>query len=233
MTDKRTFLRAFPSTIERTGPRQLTGRLVPYGVVTDVGDELPDGSVEVYREGFKHGAFSPQAKLTEPGVLSKISLIHRHNGGLGYLGPFTALREEQDGLYGDVTVLRSKADDVEDLLSSGVDDLSVEFRLPKSGGTEVDSEGTRWRTRAHLDQVALEAKGAYPTAQVLAYRAEAEEAAEAARAAQEALEAEAARQLARHARWADLAARLDGEAAKQEEYLRRFGVTKPEGYRRP
>jgi HK97 family phage prohead protease len=228
------FLRAFPAQIEQTGPRQLTGRLVPYNEPTDVLDQLPGGELDIYREGFRPGAFGPQANITEKGVLSKISLIHRHEGGLGYLGPFTALREAPDGLYGTVNVLRSRASDVEDLLAEGVDELSVEFRLPRANHTEVDGDGIRWRTRAHLDQVALEPKGAYSQARVLAYRAqvdeETREAAEAERKAEAERQAAEAEAEARRQRWEQLTGRLDQEKARQVELIKAYGITQPGGF---
>jgi HK97 family phage prohead protease len=243
MTDQVTFLRAFPSHIEQSGPRQLTGRLVPYDMITDVLDQLPNGEMDIYREGFRPGAFGPQAKVREKGAISKIGLVHRHEGGLGYLGPFTALREAPDGLYGDVAVLRSKAGDVEDLLAAGVEELSVEFRLPRTNHTTVDGAGVRWRTRAHLDQVALEPKGAYRTAQVLAYRAEIDEAlaekaeqaklaeAEALLAAEKArqAEAEAEAALERRRRWNELTGRLSDEEERQRQLVRDYGLTRPGG----
>ena len=231
-----TFLRAFPSAIERTGPRQLTGRLVPYNVVTDVADPVGEGRFDFYREGFRPGAFGGQAK-SEKRVLNKISLIHRHEGGLGFLGPFVALREQPDGLYGDVVVLRSKANDVEDLLDAGVDELSVEFRLRSGNHTDTDGDGVRWRTRAHLDQVALEAKGAYPQAQVLAYRAEVDEqerdAAAAAQVARQIAEDEAEATRQRRARWEALTGRLDGDLERQGALVVEYGITDPGGYRKP
>ena len=112
------------------------------------------------------------------------------------------------------------------------------------GHTELDAAGVRWRTRAHLDQVALEPKGAYATAQVMAFRAEADamaqEAAEAAaaaaddetkaRAETEALEAAAQAALERKARWDALSARADEAIAQQSELLRRFGLNQQNGY---
>lgn len=236
MTELLTHLRAYPTTLERTGPHQLTGRFVPYDVVADVLDELPDGQVDIYREGFRRGAFAPQVDTAEPGVLRRIGLVHTHAGGLGYLGPVVALREAPDGLYGDVAVLRSKAGDVEDLMSAGVSELSVEFRLPKVGHTSVDDAGVRWRTRAHLDQVALEARGSYTGARVLAYRAELDElaqeeataaaAAEAERVAAEAAataereQAEAAEAATK--RRAELDEWLAAELAKQEQLRAKY-----------
>lgn len=223
-------LRSFPANIERTGPRHLTGRLVPYNEPTDVLDELPDGRLDIYREGFRPGAFRSQIDGRGKGAFSRVSLVHRHDrGGLGYLGPFTALRDEPDGLYGDVAIVRSKADDVQDLLDNGVADLSVEFRVPPTGATEEDG-GVRWRVRAHLDQVALEAKGAYTGAEVLAYRAQVDEqqreVAEIDEAARQA-EAEAAE---RRRRWDELTGRLDTEQARQAELVRAYGVTQPGGF---
>jgi|SRR5215471_15726732 len=248
------YIRAYPATLERTDQRQLTGRLVPYGVVADVLDEMPDGRFDIYREGFRPGAFGPQVSLTA-GRLAKIGLVHTHEGGLGYLGPFVGLREEADGLYGDVRVLPSKAPDVDALLEAGINELSVEFRLRGSDNTDVDGEGVRWRTRAHLDRVALEPKGAYSSAQVLAFRAEVEEhqreeAAAAAKAEAEAqqeaerdaaavaalaeeqrrLDAEATAALERRRRFDELAARLPAAQARQEELLRQhYGTTARRG----
>jgi len=228
------FIRAYPTTIQQNG-RTLTGRLVPYNVATDVLDELPDGKLDVYREGFRPGAFGPQVNTKEKGIVNRIGLIHRHEGGLGYLGPFVALREEADGLWGDVTVLPTRADDVATLLNAGVSELSIEFRLPRNDHT-VEQDGVRWRTRAHLDQVALEPRGAYRQAQVLQYRAEqdqlAKEAAEAEherQAAEAAAELAAAEALERRARWDAMVGRIDGEQVKQAEMIRTYGAVRPGG----
>lgn len=237
MSEQPTFFRAFPASIEQTGPRQLSGRLVPYDTPTDVLDQLPGGKYDIYREGFRPGAFAAQANNPERGVLSKISLIHSHEGGLGYLGPFVGLREEADGLYGEVNILRSRANDVEDLLAGGIQELSVEFRLPRTNHTAVDDAGVRWRTRAHLDQVALEPKGAYSTARVLAYRAEVdaqlatdeEEATLRAALAAEAAEAEAEAEAAiqRRRKFDELAARYDAARQRQAELVAQYGFAMP------
>lgn len=239
------FVRAFPATLEQVAPNQLTGRLVPYDEPTWVLDELPDGNVDIYQEGFRRSAFSTQSGSKEPGVIRRIGLIHMHDGGLGFLGPFTSLREAPDGLWGDVRILPTKAPDVEALLQAGVSGLSIEFRLPGSGATQVDADGVRWRSRAHLDRVALEAKGAYTGAQVLAYRSEhAAEIAEAEEEARLAAEAEAAKKkqeideiaeveaaqaeaTERKRRWDELCAREEAERAKQAELIRSHGVTVP------
>lgn len=258
------YFRAVPApvlgSVSRNGQRFLTGRLVPYGVIAQVLDELPDGKVDYYREGFRSGAFGPQAGPTVIDKLSKIGLHHTHEqgGGLGYLGPFVGLRDEPDGLYGDVRIMPSLIDNVNALLESGVDELSIEFALPsRSTNTEVDGDGVRWRTRAHLHKVALEPKGAYSTARVLAFRAEADEQAAAEAAATEAAEAEAkAKQAeadaealasakerqraeaaqeateARRRRWAELTDRVIPELEHQRALARDLGLTIPSGYRR-
>jgi len=247
------FLRANPTQIEQTGPRQLTGRLVPYDLPTQVLDMLPDGGMDTYTEGFRRGAFSPQAGSKAKGVINKIGLVHTHGPhGLGYLGPFVGLREEDDGLYGDARILPSLEGDVGMLLENGIDELSVEFRLPRADHT-VEVDGVKWRVRAHLDQVALEPKGAYATAQVLAYRSEMDEqqreqaerdaaekvereAAEAAEAEKQAerdrVAAEAEEAAERRREFEKLAARADEEVAKQQQLVREYGVTQPGGFRR-
>lgn len=243
-------VRAVPTMISQLGPRlsngarQLTGRLVPYNEAADVLDILEGDDMDLYREGFRPGAFSLQVNAEAKNTRTRIGLIHRHDGGLGYLGPFIALREAPDGLYGDVRILPTKGDDVAALLEDGVDELSIEFRLPRSGDhTVVDNEGVRWRTRAHLDAVALEPKGAYRSAQVMAYRAEVDELeAEAAKLAAEAgqktseeekLEAEAAEALKVRERWDAMTARLDVELERQRHLLHDYGITQTDrGYRR-
>ena len=242
-----TMYRAFPSSLERTGPRQLTGRLVPYGETADVLDELPDGQIDIYREGFRPGAFGPQVNTRAQKVIQRIGLIHRHDGGLGYLGPVMALREAQDGLYGDIMIVPTKADDVAALLDAGVDELSIEFRLPQGNDHTEIVDGVRWRKRAHLDGIALEPKGAYRTAQVLAYRAEmdAQKAAEAeeqrikaeedkaadeekarAEAAAEEIkvraEKEAEAALERKRRFEEMNSRFDADVVRQREFVKAY-----------
>lgn len=148
----------------------LSARFVPYGEVADVFDRLPDGNVDRYREAFVPAAFARQAATRERGVLARIHMRHLHdrNEGIGFIGPVTALRDEPDGLYGDVHVISSRADDVDGLLRNGVDGVSIEFHSPKGGTTERD--GVRWRSRAVLWAVSLEPQGAYSTARVLSYR---------------------------------------------------------------
>lgn len=217
-------LRAYPTSIQATGDdnggRVLTGKLVPYDTASMVLDWLPDGKPDIYHEGFRRGAFGPQVDSNNKGVWHKISLIHKHEGGLGFLGSFIALREEVDGLYGDAKIVRTKTTDVEDLLDMGVNELSVEFRLPTIDSTQVDGNGVRWRVRAHLDQVALEPKGAYSSAQVLQFRAELDQL---AKEEQERVETKVLAEQDRRRRFDELAnTRLADEIGKQEDYLKRY-----------
>lgn len=242
------FMRAFPAAIEQKGPRQLTGRLVPYNVIADVLDVLDEttGKFDIYREGFRRGAFDGQVTVgsRNKGVLTRIGLIHRHEGGLGYLGPCTGLYERDDGLYGDIRVLPIHEANVEALLDAGVDELSIEFRLRNGENTIVDEQGVRWRTKVHLDQVALEPKGAYSTAQVLQFRAELDELdreqanqqatdtaeEEAAAAEERQREAVAARAVAQKRAWDEMTARLAIEKERQEQLVKDYGVTQRTGY---
>jgi HK97 family phage prohead protease len=246
-TDKQqVFFRAVPAVLEQRDDHMLTGRLVPYDTVANVLDDRGPGvAPDIYQEGFRRGAFDGQVNnaRTNKGVLTRIGFIHRHDGGLGYLGPFVGLRDEPDGLWGDVSILPTKAEDVGALLRNGIDELSIEFRL-RPGQNTIEEGGVRWRTLAHLDQVALEPKGAYSSAQVLAYREEMDEleqehrqseaAAQAIKDAEAeeavALEAIVAEAAERKARWDALAGRTDDEVARQRALIEQYGVTQPSGF---
>lgn len=228
-------VRALPADDLRLRDGVLEGRLVPFGVATRVADPTPDGGLDIYEEGFRPGVFDRQLSAVEPGVIRRIELVHTHEGGLGFLGPAQWVEQKADGIFGAFRVIRSRRDDVEDLLSEGVDELSIEFR-ERIGGTSIDDNGVRWRTSAHLDRVALEAQGAYTGAKVLAYRSELDQLA-AERAAAEAEEQRkadeaAAAEAAAAARAEEAAAHerkrrelddwLEAEQAKQAELVAKF-----------
>ena len=157
-----------PTELARPNTGTLVGRAVPYNVATDVVDKLADGRLDAYREGFRPGVFDGAAK--EPG---RIILIdgHAEHGRGRKLGIATALRSTPDALEVEFRVLPTLVDDVAMLVELGVRDLSVGFQ-PLSGGTSIDDDGIRWRTRAHLIHVSLEPEGSYPGAEVLAMRAQ-------------------------------------------------------------
>jgi HK97 family phage prohead protease len=251
------YRRALPAVIDGYTEGVLSGRLVPYDSIAHVLDFDASGKASIYQEGFRRGAFDGQVVngRTNKGIYTRIGLVHRHEGGMGYLGPFTALRSGDDGLYGDVKIVSSLRQDVADLIDAGVDELSVEFKLRAAPNTNIDDAGVRWRTSVHLVGVALEPKGAYSNAEVLAYRsemdeqareaAEADAAEEAERiAAQEAerhgadeLEAEkrAAEEAAEHlaylrTQWEAIDARFDEVQRRQGELVREYGVMKPTGW---
>jgi phage head maturation protease len=79
------------------------------------------------------------------------------------------MRNDDGGLTVDFRIFDETASKVETLLEVGVADLSVGFS-PARMGTEIDGDGTRWRTKALLRHVSLEAVGAYTGAKVLAFR---------------------------------------------------------------
>lgn len=198
---------------------RLTGRLVPYDKPTLVLDTLPGGKVDIYDEGFRRGAFD--RLLVDPkGNAGRIEFKHRHDGGLGYLGPGIDLEERDDGMYGTFQIVRSMRDDVADLLAAGHRGLSIEFReMP--GGT-VEEDGVRWRTDVRLTGTALEWRGAYSEAEVVAFRSEIEadqsEQQAAAQAERERAEAEAAEQAAEEARAAE-AAELARKQREVDDWL--------------
>jgi hypothetical protein len=157
------------------------------------------------------------------------------------------MREENDGLWGDLRITPSKVDDVTALLGDGIEQFSIEFRLAGNDHTHIDDSGTRWRQRVHLDRIALEPRGAYgEAARVTAFREALEEekrkdeeakreaenaATEAATKAEEdaALEAVTQAALERRAEWDKLVGRLDDDMAKQEQLEIEYGVMRPGG----
>lgn len=194
LSPKGVHVRAFDdAALEMADHETMMGRLVPYDSPALVIDMLPDGSPDIYQEGFRKGAF--HRLMEDPkGNAGRLEFKHRHDGGLGYLGPGIDMEERDDGVYGSFKIVRSKRGDLADLLEAGHRGLSIEFQELKNGTVEED--GIRWRTSVHLTGVALEWRGAYSEAQVIAMRSEieAEHADEqaAAAAARERAEAEAA-----------------------------------------
>lgn len=234
--------RAFPTNVELNEGR-LFARLVPYGAVAMVVDDLPGGGLsEPYVEGFRHGAFQRQAAMTlETGMLQRVLLTHEHGGDR--LGPLVGLEERGDGLYGEFRVLPTKREDVTELHSIGIREISIEFR-ERPNGTVIEDK-VRWRTDAHLAGAALVSRGAYGAAgaEVLALRsldeliaeqaaadearkrAEADAAAEAAAAtaATEAAAAEAAAADERRRQLVELEEWEKAAKAKQAEFVERYG----------
>lgn len=193
---------------------RLTGRLVPYDRATLVMDQLSNGKVDIYDEGFRRGAFD--RLLVDPkGNAGRIEFKHRHDGGLGYLGPGVDLEQQDDGMYGTFQIVRTRRDDVADLLTAGHRGLSIEFR-ERPGGT-VEEDGVRWRTDVLLTGVALEWRGAYSESEVVAVRSEIEaEHSDELAAERQRAEAEAAEAAAEAAKAAEVAEAAE-RARRQSE----------------
>lgn len=190
---------------------RLTGRLVPYDKPTLVLDMLPNGRADIYDEGFRKGAFD-RLLVDARGNAGRIEFKHRHEGGLGYLGPGVDLEQSDDGMYGTFQIVRTRRDDVADLLAAGHRGLSIEFREMPNGTVEED--GVRWRTDVRLTGVALEWRGAYSEAEVVAVRSEIESE-QTEKAAEQAAERERAEAEAQ------AAAEVEAKLAEAEERARR------------
>lgn len=217
-----TMFRHSMPTVAEFSEGRLFARLVPYDTPVMVADELPNGGVDVYEEGFRSGAFTRQAATAEPGVLRRIGLKHEHLGGLGYLGPCVELDDRADGLYGWFRVLPSMRDDVAELAELGIDQVSIEFRLRGAAAVsdKAGDDGVRWRTDVHLDAAAILPQGAYGRvgAGVLAMR-DLDELAE-EKAAQDAARVERERAEAEEAAEAERQRKADEQRAADEERRR-------------
>ena len=156
-------------TLERLDRCTLVGRYLPWDEPADVVD-LGPGGAERYREGFRRGAVDRQLHASRE-VQQFISFVDGHEGGLGKLGMTRVLRDEPDGLYGEIRVLPRALDDVDAMLEEGITGLSVGF-VPIA---HREADGIRWRTRVALEHVALVPMGAYPSAQIVAWRQAADE----------------------------------------------------------
>lgn len=207
-------VRTFVAEIERVDWSTLAGQFVPYGTAAMVTDITPVG-VERYREGFDHGAFTHQAQSA---LVTAISFRDQHEGGWGKMGYVTQLREESSALIGEVKIAKDWRETVAMMLEDGINGLSVGFRAFK---TRTSPEGIRWRTRAHLDHVALVTRGAYADAQVTGLRSAEDPAAEVqAAVAAELAEEEAARIRAR----ADIDSFLAAEEERSRLLRERLGL---------
>lgn len=193
---------------ERTDRRTIETLIVPWNEPANVVDVLEDGSLDRYREGFRPGAFDHQvdAGAREPGVVRRVIVKDQHRDGLGKLGHLVALRSGSGGLEGTARILPTKVDDFEAMYEDGIDGISAEFH-PSGRAEFVD--GVRWRTRAHLVALALEAEPAYASARVVAMRS-----------AESVADEEAAVSAARAARAAELDRWLAEMRDKQASYVR-------------
>jgi HK97 family phage prohead protease len=198
-------------TLERLDRSTLVGRYVPWDIPAHVVDPTPTG-VERYQEGFRRGAADRQLHGSAE-TKRFIAFVDQHDGGLGKIGYTLDLSDEPDGLYGHLRVLPRYLDDVETMIGDGITGLSVGFR-PLRHRVE---DGVTWRTAVLIEHVALEPLGAYPGAEVVAWRT----------AADELAAAEAVDLAERAARRTALAAWLDEQEAAQAAFGARVGQVQP------
>ena len=176
----------------------LSARLVGYNVPSPVIDILPSG-LDRYVEEIASSIFERQIGAS-PDTIRRIEFLDGHPPDASKLGYQLTLRNADDGLYGDMRVYNTRAEDVAMMLADGITDVSIGF-APHPKGTLVRSDGTRVRTRGTLLHVALVPQGAHVGAETLAFRStladmEADEAEKAETEARAAKRAELLRELA-------------------------------------
>ena len=144
--------------------RTLVGRIVPYGVASDVSD-----GGQRYRERFVAGAFERQIRS---GQHRQVALFPEHNlPGQSRRLPLaraSRLFDGSDGLFGEFPMPHTTAaDDALELVRSEVvTGLSVGFVL-LGEHSRRSRDGVVERTRAHVDHVALTHAPAYVGAEVV------------------------------------------------------------------
>lgn len=152
--------------------RTLVGRLVPYGLTSEVADPDAHGRPgRPYRERFVRGAFERQLRSGQHRQVALFPQHVRENDRLP-LARADRLFDEADGLFGSFPMPHTTAaDDALELVRSGVvTGLSVGFRLLDGSGSRRASDGVIERHRAHVDHVALTHSPAYAGAEVVALR---------------------------------------------------------------
>lgn len=163
------FVRSFELPLEEGWDgRTLETRVVPYNVAAVVRDPP---SFHPYQEAFAPGAFERQ--LATPGR-DKVLLNFEHDQGLrGVIGHSLEFHDRDDGLHAAFGIHENAdGDKALDLIHRRVlTGLSLEFAALAS--RRVD--GVVRRLRAHLDKVSLCRYPAFPGAEVLAVREEADE----------------------------------------------------------
>jgi HK97 family phage prohead protease len=141
--------------------RTLVSRLVPYNQVAIVSD----GGAP-YSEMFLPGAFRAQMRAANR---IRAFLNFRHRQGLqDQIGYAKSIRDDEDGLHGELRVLNTPdGDKALELIEAGMlDRLSIEFQPVK----DRIVDGVVHRVAARLLGVALTPEGSYAGAEVLAVR---------------------------------------------------------------
>lgn len=166
--------RATTGPVQIDGQGILEGRIVPWELDAEVVDHV-DGRPDHYIEAWRRGAFDPQTKSTNAGTIRKVDFVDTHTD-TGRVGYALAFEDRDDGQWGQFRILPRHLEDVSQMVTDGIDGLSIRFH-PKANGVVSSWTGRlerRLRTAAHLIHVALVAEPAYVTARVMAMR-EAEE----------------------------------------------------------
>ena len=156
--------REFAAELTPGEGRTLDVRIVPYGTPAEVSDGGP-----VYREVWVAGAFDDQLVA---GHRLQVFLNFEHEQGIsGVIGDGVSLRSPPDGLYGSFELLDGPdGDKALALVNRGkLRGISLEALVKV---TKPSADGVVRRVRAHLKNVALCRRPAYPDAQVLAVREE-------------------------------------------------------------
>lgn len=156
--------REFAAELTAGDGRTVDVRVVPYGVPAHVSD---NGGRTVYREEWAAGCFDDQLVA---GHRLKVLLNFEHREGIGdVIGKGVALRSMPDGLHGSFRMSQTQdGDKALELINDGIlDSVSLEAKAKRSIRT-VD--GVVRRVSAHLQNVALCRRGAFPDARVLAVR---------------------------------------------------------------
>jgi len=127
------------------GGRTIYGIAVPYDKEQQVGKVT---------EIFKRGAFADVIKAAH-----RVKLLRNHDGK-NPIGRATLLREDEDGLYAEFKVSKTReGDDALELVKDGaLDQLSIGFVPIKNRKRD---DGVIERIKAHLAEVSLVTFGAY------------------------------------------------------------------------
>ena len=146
--------------------RTVDVRIVPFGEVARVADP-PD--FEPYDEEFVAGCFDHQLNAA-----NRVHANYEHGKGISdVVGHGVSLRQESDGYHLTSTIHRTNNGDTAlELINAGaLPGVSVEFHPVRN----VKNGSLVQRVKANLRGFAFCRQGAYPSAQVLAVRAEDEE----------------------------------------------------------
>ena len=164
------FLRAAELELGDSG--EVTGRLVPFDIETEVIDVHPDsGKIERFVEVFRQGSFIRMIEgMASRGWTKAISLNLDHRSDLdGTIGYATHVEERSDGPWARFGLYESiNLDKIKSMLRTSHTGMSVAF-LDKAHRTRGDVVE---RLRVHVAHVAVTPTPAYAGAMVASVRSE-------------------------------------------------------------